>query len=334
VLAVGYLLALLGAVLGLRLVGERWWATTAALYLPRVWLALPLPFITLALLAFGPRRLLLTQVLAAALLAFPLLGLSLSLARAPTPGASHLRVLSYNVATGPYGTDKLMAQLRGAKPDLILLQESSLETNDAVRAAFPGFFLRADSEYLLASRFPIAEVAVAPPVPTRYGRDAVPPFVRYRLTTPTGPISLWSVHATSPHTVLEDMRGEGLRRELTSGRLFVMPTAPAVAANALLRAGELETIAAQAAASADPVIIAGDTNSPGLSWALGHWLGRFQDAFAVVGNGLGYTFPAPKRPWMRIDRVLVGPNIRVLAFEVLPRGPSDHLGVVADLELP
>ena len=43
--AIAYPLLLLVAAVALRFVGERWWVTTVALYLPRLVLGAPLPFI-------------------------------------------------------------------------------------------------------------------------------------------------------------------------------------------------------------------------------------------------------------------------------------------------
>ena len=96
---------------------------------------------------------------------------------------------------------------------------------------------------------------------------------------------------------------------------------------------QLEAIAGQAARSSYPVLIAGDTNLPSLSWGLAHWLGDYQDGFTQRGRGFGYTFPSPKRPWMRIDRVLVDAHFRFLSFTVLRQIASDHLAVTAEVEL-
>lgn len=73
--AIVYLLALLAVVAALRLVGERWWVTTVALYLPRIGFALPLPLLVVALLVARSYRLLVTQLLAAFVLLFPLMGM-------------------------------------------------------------------------------------------------------------------------------------------------------------------------------------------------------------------------------------------------------------------
>ena len=89
ILALAYPIALLAVIAGLRFIGEQWWLTTAALYLPRLVFALPLPALVLALAWFGPRRALWAQLAAALLLLFPLMGLRVSATRTITPGAFH-----------------------------------------------------------------------------------------------------------------------------------------------------------------------------------------------------------------------------------------------------
>src|SRR2546423_14277236 len=94
--AVGYVAALLLVIALLRFVGEAWWITDVGLYLPRLVLALPLPFVTLALLLCRMRRLLLTQLAAALLVLFPAMGLVLPWpaggpAPPPPPAGAHLQ---------------------------------------------------------------------------------------------------------------------------------------------------------------------------------------------------------------------------------------------------
>ena len=55
-LAVAYPVALLGLILAFRLVGERYWATTIGLYLPRIGYGLPLPVVALLVFWRLPRR--------------------------------------------------------------------------------------------------------------------------------------------------------------------------------------------------------------------------------------------------------------------------------------
>jgi endonuclease/exonuclease/phosphatase family metal-dependent hydrolase len=106
-----------------------------------------------------------------------------------------------------------------------------------------------------------------------------------------------------------------------------------VARNTALRLAQLEAIAATARQSPDPVIIAGDTNLPGLSWAFAHWLGNYTDGFSAAGTGFGYSFPAPRTAWMRIDRIIAGPGFSFRDCRVIGSYISDHFAMQADLEL-
>jgi endonuclease/exonuclease/phosphatase family metal-dependent hydrolase len=81
-----------------------------------------------------------------------------------------------------------------------------------------------------------------------------------------------------------------------------------------------------------PFVIAGDTNLPPGSAIARRRFAGLHDAFADVGNGFGFTFPA-KRPWMRIDRFLAASGVRFLAIRTEPLGPSDHRAVEAEIEL-
>ena len=83
-------------------------------------------------------------------------------------------------------------------------------------------------------------------------------------------------------------------------------------------------------ASARPVIIAGDTNLPGPSRIFHGNLGDFDDAFAAVGRGFGYTYPS-KLPSMRIDRILTNGKLQAIDFRVGDTRASDHLCVSATI---
>lgn len=158
VLAVGYPVALLAIILALRFIGERWWVTTVALYLPRLGFGLPLPFLVLALAWFGPRRWLGTQVVAAGLLIFPLMGLRLSLTKTVQAGAVPLRVFSFNIHSAYAGIDGIAAQLRQANADIILLQENGDGQAQKLEPRFPEYHFHFSGQFVLASRFPIVDV--------------------------------------------------------------------------------------------------------------------------------------------------------------------------------
>jgi endonuclease/exonuclease/phosphatase (EEP) superfamily protein YafD len=330
--ALGYPIALLVVWLALRFIGERWWVTTVGLYMPLELLAAPLPLLAAILAVRGPRRLLLSQAAALALLV-PLLGWTWSFPGPATPGAPRLRVLTFNVDSDHFGFDGILRVIREAQPDLVLLQEAAPDEAEELAPRLPGYDVRGSGQFAIASRWPILE-QLEPPRVVYEGVSHSPRFMRYRLNGPAGIVQVYSVHPPSPRAGLEDLRGEGLRHELQSGRLLENAHAMNLISRiAGLRMTQMRAVADDAARSPYPVIIAGDTNLPGLSWAFHQTLGGFQDGFRQAGRGLGYTFPATHHAWMRIDRILSDDHFRFLGCRVVPGRASDHHALVADLEL-
>jgi vancomycin resistance protein VanJ len=332
-LAVAYPVTLLLVVVALRGIGDRWWLTTVALYLPRVGFGLPLPVLTLALTMVRPRRWLLTQVAASLLLVFPLMGLKLSGPRAPTAGAVHLRVMSCNIDLGSSSASELVAAIRSVDPDIVCLQEARGDEVRPLAEGLPGYTVRRDGQFIVASKYAITEV-YAPPWLPHAGEKHDPNFIRYRIAAPGGPLDLYDIHPVSPHGAFDRLIGGGLLHELASGRFFFNHEAfRKLERNATLRKLQVGAVAEQAAASPYPVLIAGDTNLPSSSWELGRYLGGYQDGFAEVGRGFGYTFPARKKvTWLRLDRVFADGHFRFLSFSRLDLNVSSHYPVVADLE--
>ncbi len=317
--------------LALRFVGEGWWLTTLDLYLPHVFLLAPIAALALLLALVGPRRLLLLQAAGAAVVLFPIMGLTLAGPNPAAPGAPRLRVLSFNVDSGRNSVPDMVAEIQGARPDVVLLQESAARVDDAVAAALPGFATRTSTQFFIASRYPIADLH-EPPKVRAGGVRRSPRFVRATLDTPLGKLDVYSVHLISPRDPLEDVRGEGFLVGLRSGAVPRVDHR-IIAQNAELRRIQAQTIATLAAASPNPVIIAGDTNMPDPSRIFAETLGRWQDGFAAVGRGFGYTFPVGRRfAWMRIDRILAGSELRFLDFGVGEGRGSDHHCVWAEIE--
>jgi endonuclease/exonuclease/phosphatase (EEP) superfamily protein YafD len=319
VLAWVYLAGLLVFAAVMVVAGERWWVGTILLYLPR--LPLLAPLVLLAPLASRParRRVLAVQAAVAIVVTVALAGPHLTL-RAPRADGPSIRVLSYNVWYGRRGLAAVEAQLTEAKPDVILLQAMSSTVDAYLRNALgPGYHFDSNSEFFVASRFPIVEA-----VPE--GRA----FVRYTLDTPLGLVDAYDLHAISPRPGLSNVHHQSKRHLLTDGPSD--EAAETVQENSDVRDEELATLVRVTAASKNPVLIAGDTNVPDHSVLYRKHLARFQDGFAAVGTGFGYTFPANRlRPWMRIDRILAGPQFRFTSFHVGGRSGSDHCAVWADV---
>jgi len=328
VFALAYPLALIGVIVALRYVGERWWIIQVAMYLPRIGFLLPLPFVVVATLLWGPRTLLRLQLFSLLLVVFPLMGLNPGTGRlsAHTDGQL-IRVLSFNISYSNRGIASVVAQVRGFAPDVVLFQGAGESLERDLPVAFDGWHVNLDGQFFLASRFPIRTVWVPPAIAYASGSGGAH-FVRYTLHTPLGVVDVFNVHTTSPREGLEELRGNGLREGIMSGRLFAGKPRGPVEFNAYRRRRQVEGLAAAAAASPHAVIIAGDTNLPGLSWILGERLSNFRDAFSQAGLGFGYTYPA-MRPWMRIDRILTNERLRAVDFRVGDAVTAAHRCVFA-----
>ena len=327
-LAVAYPVTLVAIWLALRFVGEAWWPTTAALYLPMVGFGLPLPVLVLAILWSGRLRLLWTQVVALAVLLVPLMGLRLPLGgpSGAAAGEPAVRVLTHNVFFGRVNAAELRAEILDARPDIVVMQAIGHETRATVEAILPGFQIHESTQFLLATRFPIRDVFLPAKVQQDVERSAR--FIAYTLETPLGLIEFFNVHPITPRDGLESLRYD----DWDDDRLG-MPstkTIDTLRRNTSLRTLQVEAIAERAGRAIHPVVIAGDTNLPGLSALFGRAFGKYHDGFAERGSGFGYTFPT-SHPWMRIDRILCGPELRFTRFEVGPASRSDHHSVWGEM---
>ena len=304
-----------------RLIGERVPLIALLLYAPRALYAAPLLLTTPLLYFSGARRLLWLQAATAALVAGPLMGLHLHLPRA---GQRSIRLLTYNVWFGARDPAAIAREVAAAEPDIVLFQAAAHAADVVLKAGpFARFHYLHEADFVVASRYPVRVVAVGRAEPPRLG----PPWVRFEVDTPLGALALFSVHPHSPRSVFQQLRGRKLLGLLPGG-----PPLDQRGAFQLLEQ-QLKEID-EAARSAGPlVVLAGDFNVPDGGALLDGLFAGTEDAFATAGRGYGYTFPtAPGRiPWMRLDRVLVGPGLQALSARVAGDRGSDHAPLVTEI---
>ena len=334
-LGVLYPATLLALIPALLYVGERWWVTGIILYLPRIFLGLPLPIIVGLLAVYRMRRLLALQVVSCLLWLGPLMGFVLPWTSGSDAHAPSVRVMSYNIDSLNAGEARVFEELDRFSPDIVALEEigGGGEQRRLVELLTPRYrAVRSSGQFVVASRYPIVSTVDPERLPLN-GVMRSPRFIELVLDTPLGKLALYVVHPISPREGFVKIRGAGVRREVLSGRLFVGLNAPTLRVNNALRRLQVQTFSRFALNEPYPVVIAGDTNLPGLSAWLHDYLSPFDDAFRAAGWGFGYTFPANRRrPWMRLDRILTSPSLQAVRFEVGKSKASDHHCVVADLQ--
>ena len=327
-LAVGYAVALVAVWLALRFVGERWWPTTIALYLPRLGYGLPIPIVIGLLLVTSQFRAALVSLVFSTLwVVFPLMGCRVGHAET---APANFKLMTWNTFYGRNDDAAIFADFQRESPDVFVSQASASRTEELFRANQPaGYFFQRDQEFFMVSRFPVVTKYVSPPYADDHRHSGA--FVRYTVQTPHGLVDVYSIHPRSPREGVEQARGNGFRSRLADLGLATQ-SFEAISKNSALRRRQLETLQEALLASKNPYVVAGDTNLPTSSWLYHHVFDGLglKDAFDEVGSGLGYTFPA-KRPWMRIDRVLAGDRFEFLRVRNGGGVESDHRYLATEL---
>lgn len=224
-------------------------------------------------------------------------------------GSVPLRLVTANVLLDNPDVDRLAGELSRTGADVILLQEITPENIAVLQAAplwaaypervadpLPGFH-----GSLILSRLPVTD-----------GRAidvAGMPMTRADISTAAGPVRIVDVHAKAP---VDDV-------------------------NTAIWVDQLAALARMQAPAGSALVMAGDFNA-----TVDH--GPFQrilaagkrDAFLVAGSGYGATWPqwsGPVPPVMRLDHVVVGDGVDVVAVHDEASAGSDHRRLVADLVL-
>jgi endonuclease/exonuclease/phosphatase family metal-dependent hydrolase len=98
------------------------------------------------------------------------------------------------------------------------------------------------------------------------------------------------------------------------------------------RFAQATEIAESLADGAGPVVVMGDLNARPGDPEIAPLTEVLHDAWVTAGDGAGFTFDAAT-PHARIDYILTSADLVARTAAVLPTDASDHLPVVADLEL-
>lgn len=247
-------------------------------------------------------------------------------------GALRVRVMTFNVKgyitlKDPQGALRIATEVARHDADVLVLQDAgslvSLEERSpgALRATFGGRQVFSQGEYVIASRFRFRECE-GRPVAVRKGHYE---HVRCVLVAHGVEVDLMTAHFTSPRWALGSVR-EGKADALEAWR-----------DNLLERNSQAEAVAREVRARRRPVIFAGDLNAPERSLVIGTLVDAgLRDAFSIAGKGYGYTYGHSLRPgisFLRIDHVLVSPEIAVSDCFVGGSETSPHRPVIADLYL-
>jgi endonuclease/exonuclease/phosphatase (EEP) superfamily protein YafD len=275
-------------------------------------------------------------LLALALMATAVMDLRLGLGRTDlppdAPGTRTVRFMTYNIKSyravfKAGGFVPLNNEIEQHQPDILVMQDAREVSRVGdlpygMRAVLPKHKLYAYGQYAVASRFPISGCA---PFDMSL-KDEKSDYVRCTVDIDGTRIDLVTAHLLTPREGLNATREERL------GGLDDW------SGNFADRLSQAERITAALTPLKRPTIVAGDLNAPEHSVVVGRFLDLgLRDAFSAGGIGWGFTHGHSFKPgvsFLRIDHILVSPDIGVRDAWVGWRGGSEHRPVVADLVIP
>jgi len=311
-------------------VSERWWLSTALVFMPRS------PYIVPAILLLGwsvfARRLpaALANLAAIVLVVGPIMGLQGNPARLLTPPHADvydLCIVSCNVQTFRPNFALVLEEIARIDPDVVTFQEAFTDP-EQLQDYFRDWHVVHVNEFYVASKYPV----------TLLGTCHCAAFDRitaakFEIHAPCGKVQLTSVHPTSARHGLLGLRpwsmlnGSGVRRV---ERHALLRDEEARATREFATDGDFDT----------PALIVGDFNMPCDSCLFQEHWGDLNDAFREGGWGYGYTSPCntsvhwPNNcPWLQVDHILTSTHWESLDCWVGKSGGSDHRLIAARLRL-
>lgn len=320
-----YLLVCLAVWLMVVLAGDRWWPATVMLFTPR-WIA-ALPLLIFVPLAVWQSRFSFIPLLMAALVVFvSLMDFNLPFGSTTTLDGKLLRVITCNIDNGNCDTKALAVMIRDTAADVVALQEFT----EGVKLSLPpGWQVIQERGLAVLSRFPLQRgvtTQVFKP-PNRWPSTCL---LHCIVKTPGGDLNFCSVQLPTPRFgLLSLLDRHTILRPSRNGQLL---------ADTVYRRRASQEVQKSVALLSGQTIVAGDLNLPVDSTIYRQFWNDYTNAFSVAGIGYGWTqrAVAKKLPFpigIRIDHILASSDLGVRTCEVGPDVGSDHLPLIADIEL-
>lgn len=306
---------------------DAWWLELSR-YLP--YPALLLPSIAVLVLAFWLGRW--WVLVCAANLA---LALTLSMGfewNSGEGGPRRVRLMTYNIkadnaAQRRDGMFELGLEVARHDPDILVMQDANgllVARGDAAYTQGPVFGLPhvyALGQYIVASRFTLRDCVAG-----QIGfRDKNHRYLRCVVDAHGVALNVVTAHFQSPRAGLLAARNAGLAGAHEWRRNYED------------RLEQAHALAHDLAGIARPLVVAGDLNAPEPSPVIQTLLATgLRDAFSSAGRGYGYTYGQAFRrgySFLRIDHILVSPDVGLLDSFVGRGEASHHKPVIADLLL-
>jgi endonuclease/exonuclease/phosphatase (EEP) superfamily protein YafD len=245
-------------------------------------------------------------------------------------GSGALRMMTYNIkayrAVRQAGVfEALEREVARHQPDLLVMQDAGDLTAARqhapaiAKSIFAGRNVFSHDQYIVVSRHPLRDCRAG----DLSFRGQPHSYVRCLVTVDGSEVELFTAHLLSPRRGLNATRHEGAEGIDDWQQNFVD------------RLSQSRTLAGDVAKRERPLIVAGDLNAPETSPVIRTLLDRgLRDAFSSAGRGYGYTHGHSTMlaiSFLRIDHILVSPEIGVVDAFAGGKQGSEHRPVIADL---
>ena len=317
-----YFLAVVAVFFVLLSCGDVWWPTSVILFGPR-WLGLvPILVIGPLALSIQPRQIPLL-VISALVYVWGIMGLCLpSIVWMGVQGRiDPVRIMTCNIQAGNGGWEKFRRMLYEEQPTIVALQE----VFGLPEGVFPSnWHVASTGEFVVASPFPIVDASEY--CVDSFRADSVPIAQYTAVCLPSGTVSIFNVHPTSPH--------RGLSAILYEGQFIHGSDITKLKEVNDLRQRESAEISAWIARFPRVDFVVGDFNLPVESRIYRQNWGGFRNAFNDAGFGFGYTRWQKIHNFsygVRIDHILTTDTWYTADCYVGRDIGSDHLPVVAEV---
>jgi len=297
--------------------GDRWWFGTVLMYGPRWIYAFPLVvFIPIALI--WRRRLLLPLGLTALIIAWPIMGLNVSMSGWFENTTSELRVLTYNVHRWEVMGDEFLELLEEVQPDFAAVQECAAPRRFR-REISDEWFTHSAGYSVLVSRYPISRCETS-----RRGREINGLYCV--IETPLGPVGFANIDLLTPRRALKPL----LDRDIIFDLTHVDYAQKRIAERWQESEQLFEWVAAFPEANK---ILAGDFNLTVESPIYRNVWSAYQNAYSRTMFGYGLTKKTKINVFRyrtRIDHILSTSRLKPLKAWLGTDLKSDHLPLIAE----
>ncbi len=324
--------AILASLTVLNRVGaDRWWFGALNLYLPQIVWAAPGVLLTVLSLKVA-KRWVWAPLLCVVWVLGPIMGFCWG-TEAP-PGPAGVRVMTWNVKYYGYNRITRAAIAHGidaAGPEVVLLQDADGLSKGPMGRFLRGWNVRSSGQYVIASKLPLDEAEVRW-IPFREENHTC---LRCRLHVGAKTLILYNVHFHSPR------QGFYAFREVRREPWYLPRAVQELEDNVEARLSQALALRKLIQQEREPVVVAGDLNSPDASAACATLRqAGLHDAFAEGGKGYGYTYghlllrhrlPWLTPSWVRIDHIMLSAQLTSRACRAGTENVSEHRPVIADI---